>query len=32
MMLEKMADLEILEVVAMLDSAHCHVNQAAFFL
>jgi hypothetical protein len=27
MMLEKMADLEVLEVVAMLDSAHCHVSQ-----
>jgi hypothetical protein len=32
MMLEKMADLEVLEVVTTLDSAHCHVSQDAFFL
>src|SRR5208283_444938 len=30
-MLEKMADLEVLEVVATLDFAHRHVSQAAFF-
>jgi len=27
-----MPDLEVLEVVAMLDSAHCHVSQAALFM
>jgi hypothetical protein len=29
MMLEKMADLEVLEVVATLDFAHRHIGQAA---
>jgi hypothetical protein len=32
MMLEKMADLEVLEVVATLDFAHRHMGQAALFL
>jgi hypothetical protein len=32
MMLEKMADFEVLEVVATLDFAHRHVSRAALFL